>query len=172
MNLFGGASAPEGWRVKIKNMKIDVRSPGEYQAGHVPGAMNIPLEHLPDRLDDLRDAPSIEVICWSGTRAKLAAEVLSRHGITCQVLAGGTKAWQEAGRPLTGQTPRRSGWSLERQIRLVIGLFVVLGLSAELLGVPGGIYFALFIGASATITSLLGICPMGWLLMKMPWNRR
>ena len=54
---------------------FDVRSPGEYAAGHVPGAMNVPLEQVENRIHDFGNAP-IAILCQSGKRASMACEIL------------------------------------------------------------------------------------------------
>lgn len=76
---------------------LDVREPFELTAfGAIPGVVNIPMEEIPERLDDLptdKSAP-IVVICQSGTRSAGVSGFLVRKGFS-QVfnLAGGTYAW-------------------------------------------------------------------------------
>jgi rhodanese-related sulfurtransferase len=76
---------------------LDVREPFELTAfGSVPGVVNIPMEEIPERLDDLPSDRSaqIVVICQSGSRSAEIARFLARKGFT-QVnnLVGGTYAW-------------------------------------------------------------------------------
>jgi len=77
---------------------IDVREPGEYAAGHVPGARLMPLGYLPDRLPELPRGERVYVICASGNRSKAAADFLARAGIDAVSVAGGTVGWTRAGR--------------------------------------------------------------------------
>jgi rhodanese-related sulfurtransferase len=87
-------------------MLLDVRGRAEYAAGHVPGAANIPLDELPDRLGELRGTAQIAAICQSGRRSIRAAEQLGATGIDAVSVAGGTSAWVESGRPTrSGQRP-------------------------------------------------------------------
>jgi rhodanese-related sulfurtransferase len=60
---------------------VDVRSPAEFAAGHLPGAVNVPVAELPRRLDELepRDRP-IVVYCHTGARAARAAHALRSAG--------------------------------------------------------------------------------------------
>lgn len=74
---------------------LDVRRRGEYDSGHVPGAINIPLDVLPDRLDDLDVSRPLAVICASGYRSSSAASLL-RHDAVFNIV-GGTSAWIAAG---------------------------------------------------------------------------
>ncbi|WP_438487517.1 MBL fold metallo-hydrolase [Streptomyces sp. S186] len=61
---------------------IDVRNPAEYAAGALPGARNIPLAALADRLDELDPARAVILYCRSGNRSLIAAALLEAHGFT------------------------------------------------------------------------------------------
>jgi NADPH-dependent 2,4-dienoyl-CoA reductase/sulfur reductase-like enzyme/rhodanese-related sulfurtransferase len=78
---------------------LDVRSPGEFAAGHVPGATNIPIEELRGRLGELpRDRP-IAAYCQVGQRGYLATRLLAQRGFSVRNLSGGYttyKAVQQA----------------------------------------------------------------------------
>lgn len=85
---------------------IDVREPGEYLAGHLPGAVNIPrgvLEfRLPGYLEE-RDQPGmIYIYCGSSGRGILATDVIQQLGYkdVCHMI-GGFEAWKTAGLPVT-----------------------------------------------------------------------
>lgn len=67
---------------------VDVRSPGEYAQGHVPGSLNIPLGEVDKTSDKLdRDKPVI-VCCASGTRSAMAASLLKKQGFSSVYNAG------------------------------------------------------------------------------------
>jgi hydroxyacylglutathione hydrolase len=77
---------------------IDVRGHGEWAAGHLPGAPNIPLGYLTDRLKDLPRDKLVVVHCETGGRSAIAASLLRARGLTNVVnLTGGFAAWQKAG---------------------------------------------------------------------------
>ena len=81
---------------------LDVRTPEEFAAGHLPGAVNIPYTHLPARLSELSDAGDKEIVlyCATGVRAERAAERMREHGYTRLLhLDGDMKAWDEKNRP-------------------------------------------------------------------------
>lgn len=81
---------------------IDVRNPHEYEAGHVPGARLIPMAELPERVSEIpRDQP-VYVVCATGARSGRAAHFFKEQGIDATNIAGGTKAWMQAGHPTTG----------------------------------------------------------------------
>jgi phage shock protein E len=82
---------------------LDVRTPEEFAAGHVPGAINIPHDKLESRIDELLGAKNKDVVlyCRSGRRAGLAAETLSLHGFDKLLhLEGDMQKWTEANRPI------------------------------------------------------------------------
>jgi hydroxyacylglutathione hydrolase len=74
---------------------IDVRAPGEWEADHVDGAINVPLSRLSDELDRLPTDRSLVVYCASGYRSAIAASLLRRAGRTDVAdLVGGLGAWK------------------------------------------------------------------------------
>jgi len=83
---------------------LDVRSPEEYAAGHVPGAVNIPYDQVASRLAEVPKDKDVVLYCKSGRRAGIAAEALANQGYTrLQHLEGDIVAWVEKGRPV--ETP-------------------------------------------------------------------
>lgn len=73
---------------------VDVRSPLEFAAGRIPGAINIPLPDLRKRWREIpRDKP-ILVYCESGTRSYYAGRILRQLGANCRNLAGGMKTYK------------------------------------------------------------------------------
>lgn len=80
---------------------IDVREPFEFAGGHVPGARNIPLNNLPDHVDELRSAESILLVCNTGNRSGMAAEWLKKQGLDRVInIEGGTVDWLHHGFPI------------------------------------------------------------------------
>lgn len=61
---------------------LDVREADEYQAGHIPGAVLIPIETIGDYAKDLDPAQTYAVVCRSGRRSDYACQILSQHGLT------------------------------------------------------------------------------------------
>ena len=148
---------------------IDVRSPGEFAAGHIPGAVNIPMDQIEARVDDLLPAAEIVLVCQAGKRARMVAGLLAPCRSDLTVLEGGTTAWAAAGLPLVASV--KSRFSLERQVRLTAGLLVLTGVLLSLMVSQHWIYLAAFVGAGLTFAGLTDICPMAGLLIRMPWNR-
>ncbi|WP_035563182.1 rhodanese-like domain-containing protein [Hymenobacter sp. IS2118] len=79
---------------------IDVRETWEYEEGRIAGAQNIPLNSLPEKLDDLEELKDQEVIvhCKGGSRATSAKAYLTQQGFTnVRNLQGGFQAYTAAG---------------------------------------------------------------------------
>ena len=68
---------------------LDTRTEGEYAAGHIPGAINIPLDSLRQRMGELDRAKPVYVNCYSGLRSYIACRILSGNGFACANLSGG-----------------------------------------------------------------------------------
>ncbi len=80
---------------------LDVREPSEYAAGHVSGAVHVPLRELPGRVGELPADQRIYVICESGSRSRHAADALRARGLDAVNVADGTAGWRQRGWPLT-----------------------------------------------------------------------
>jgi rhodanese-related sulfurtransferase len=87
------AQLPEGLIV------LDVREPDEWEAGHIEGAVHIPLMELPQRLDEVPSGQLL-VVCKVGGRSAQAVGYLVQQGIDAINLDGGMVEWAEAGRPM------------------------------------------------------------------------
>lgn len=90
--LAGGKRvSPDVVRQKIKAgaTVVDVRTPGEFQSGAYPGALNIPVQELDRRLGELRKDRPIVVYCASGMRSASAERLLRARGFADVVNGGG-----------------------------------------------------------------------------------
>ncbi len=152
---------------------IDVRTPGEYREMHASGARNIPLDTLEPvkLLEELgtKDA-TVYMICRSGGRAAQACERITAAGWTnvCNVL-GGTLAWEMAGLPVDRND--KVTMSLERQVRIITGLLVLVGSLLGFFVHPYWIALPSIVGGGLVLAGLTNTCGMGVLLAAMPWNR-
>jgi glyoxylase-like metal-dependent hydrolase (beta-lactamase superfamily II)/rhodanese-related sulfurtransferase len=86
---------------------IDVRAPGEHDAKRIAGSVNIPLNHLVERLGDLPPGRPVLLYCAGGYRSSIGASVVQQRRIgDVSEIAGGLAAWEAAGLPLeTGLEP-------------------------------------------------------------------
>ncbi|MGV9290800.1 rhodanese-like domain-containing protein [Streptomyces sp. NPDC003719] len=154
---------------------VDVRTPGEYGGGHLPGAHNVPLDRLRQALPALRAAAErgdVLVVCASGNRSANACRVLAEHGVRAATLVGGTGAWAAQGHPLDrpagGQGAR---WGMERQVRFTAGTLVLLGLLLGLLVHPAFQLLSAGIAGGLVFSALTDTCGMAALLGRLPHNR-
>jgi rhodanese-related sulfurtransferase len=104
----GGPSVSPSQATQLMNREealvLDVREPGEYGAGHILGAKNVPLSRIDSGGAEIagkkKDRPVI-LYCESGNRSAKAAAALKAQGYTRVVnLAGGIGAWQQVGLPV------------------------------------------------------------------------
>lgn len=63
---------------------VDVRTPGEFMGGHVAGSINIPLQEVPQRIDEFKSMQNIVLCCASGMRSMQATGYLRSVGIACE----------------------------------------------------------------------------------------
>jgi rhodanese-related sulfurtransferase/glyoxylase-like metal-dependent hydrolase (beta-lactamase superfamily II) len=83
---------------------LDVRNPREYASKHIPGSLNIPLNHLQERLAEIPHDHRIAVHCAGGYRSSAAASILHQHGISNLIeMTGGLAAWESAKLPLVSE---------------------------------------------------------------------
>ena len=88
---------------------VDVREDDEWEAGHIDGAIHVPLGDLPTRLDDLPLDDDLYVICRTGGRSNRAVAWLNSNGFDAYNIAGGMGSWHlDNGKPIisgTGEEP-------------------------------------------------------------------
>lgn len=174
-NLMESPSAPaspDGIRaLAAQGRLIDVRTPAEFSAVRIPGAVNIPLDefqaHAP-RLAAL--SGPIAITCHSGKHATQAKNLLaSCQKLDVVLVSGGTEGWRTTG----GEVEvGRATMSLERQVRIAAGSLAALG-GALALGIhPTFAAIPLLIGSGLVFAGITDTCMLGMLLARMPWNRR
>ncbi len=88
---------------------LDVREADEWESGHAPDAVHVPMTELADRLDDLPDGDPLYVICRSGGRSARVTAYLNSQGWDAVNVAGGMLHWAWTGRPVIadGDAPPR-----------------------------------------------------------------
>jgi rhodanese-related sulfurtransferase len=78
---------------------LDVRTPSEFQEGHIAVARNIPVDQLFDRVDELMGR-KVYCICMSGSRSQMATILLQARGVYAHNVEGGMKSWLIKGFPV------------------------------------------------------------------------
>ena len=88
-HLEDAATLPRDGSVTL----LDTRTAGEYSRGHIDGFMNIPVDELRERLDELDKTKPVYVICQSGLRSYIACRILSGNGYDCYNFSGGLRCY-------------------------------------------------------------------------------
>ncbi len=150
--------------VDASHLILDVRSRDEFAREHIPGSLNIPLDELLSRKDELLENHGrIVVSCRSGNRAKSAYQTLEQQGFdNLALLEGGLQNWKRANQPTNSF---KSGISIMRQVQIIVGVMVLSGVF-----IPALWFLALIAGAGMLIAGLTDTCMMAVMLQKMPWN--
>ncbi len=150
---------------------LDVRTPGEFEAEHIAGAYNVPLDTLGEHGAEIRAAVAepVVLICRSGQRARKAEEALTDAGMSnLHILDGGMTAWVATGQPVRRGTPRMS---LERQVRIAAGSLAGAGGLLALLVHPLFAAVPAAVGSGLVFAGITDTCAMGMLLARLPYNR-
>lgn len=152
---------------------VDVRTPGEFAARHIPGSYNVPLPELAEHHDELRAAAGpVVLVCESGRRAEQAEARLANSGFAnVHVLDGGVAAWVDGGLPVARIHHEGAPWTLERQVRLVAGSLVA-GAVAASLAFPSARFVAGVVGAGLVVAAVTDTCALGHAISRLPYNRR
>lgn len=151
---------------------LDVRTPAEFNAYHVDGAINVPLDQLtPERVRAAGISANevVGILCQRGGRASQATAKLSAAGFRAICVDGGTLACKDAGVPLVSTA--KEVISIERQVRIGAGALVVVGVILGSVVSPGFYGLSGFVGAGLIFAGVTDWCGVGILLSKMPWNR-
>ncbi|GAB2686727.1 rhodanese-like domain-containing protein [Thalassiella azotivora] len=150
---------------------VDVRTPAEYETGHIPGSVNVPLDVVhasPAQLREALGGKDVVLVCRSGNRAEQARKALAGAGLDrAWVLTGGVTTWESVGGDLNRG---RETWELERQVRFAAGSIVLTAVLASA-AVPALKWVAAFVGGGLVLAALTDTCAMGVLIAKAPWNR-
>jgi rhodanese-related sulfurtransferase len=151
---------------------VDVREPDEHARQRIPGARNLPLSQLEEAELAVHQGRPVLFHCRSGARTEGNAERLAaKAGPGCQayIIEGGLEAWRQAGLPVAED--RRQPIEVIRQVQIVAGSMVLLGVLLGALVSPWLYGLSAFVGAGLVFAGVTGTCGMASLLRRMPWNR-
>jgi rhodanese-related sulfurtransferase len=149
---------------------IDVREPDEHARERIPGARPLPLSRL-DQVPPVRTEGRLAILhCRSGSRtAANATRLAGAVAGECAILEGGLAAWKAAGLPV--EIDRRRPIEVMRQVQIVAGSLVILGVLLGVLASPWFLLLAGFVGCGLVFAGVTGWCGMARLLALAPWNR-
>jgi rhodanese-related sulfurtransferase len=173
MNVINPIELNQRMKAGQPGLMLDVRTPAEYAALHVPGAALEPLDSFKATRVAERYAGAktpLYIICRSGTRAKEAIGRLEKAGHTeCHLVEGGIEEWERAGLPVERGPSRVI--SLERQVRIAAGAVVLIGTLLGVYWIRGFLAVPGAVGAGLIFAGVTDRCGLAVVLGKMPWNR-
>jgi len=102
LTRLDGTSAP---------LVVDLRKPVEFGVAHVPGAINIPLDELEARIDELRHEHGVLIYCINGARTRQAEPIVYANDIEdVYHLDGALQGWIQGGHPIEKGGVKKTGW--------------------------------------------------------------
>jgi rhodanese-related sulfurtransferase len=149
---------------------IDVREVGEYATEHIEGAISMPLSTFDSTHIDKIGGKPIVLCCQSGMRSNKASQKLLENGFGAVIqLRGGLSSWKDAG--FKTQVDRKAPISLFRQVQIVAGSLVVMGIGLGVFVSPWFLLLSGFVGCGLVFAGLTNTCAMGLLLRQLPYNQ-
>lgn len=150
---------------------LDVRSVFEFTQAHIKDSINAPLDTLSAKINELSQTKQTYIVlCRSGNRSVMAADMLLQSGIPgVKVMDGGIMRWQKDKLPVE---KGERAMSLERQVRLAAGSLVLLGIILSWLLHWAFIGISVFVSCGLIFSGLTDSCLLGMLLMKLPYNKK
>lgn len=167
------ALKPEVVEARVRQghaLLIDIREDDEFARRHIPGALSRPLSRF-DAVA-LPEMAGTDVIftCRSGMRTTANADRLAGPvGGNAYVLEGGLDGWTRAGLPV--EANRKAPLEMMRQVQIVAGSLVLLGVVLGWIVSPQFFALSAFVGAGLTFAGVSGFCGMARVLGLLPWNR-
>lgn len=105
---FGPLPSVDAAAVPSEGFVLDVREDDEWAAGHVEGALHIPMSDFVNRFGELTEAvpdgARVHVMCRVGGRSAQVTQYLVRQGVDAVNIDGGMQAWDGSGRPMVTDT--------------------------------------------------------------------
>lgn len=150
---------------------LDVRSVLEYVDTHIKDSLNVPIDSLIPRIEELKQQNKKYIVfCRTGNRSPMAADMLIQSGIHgIKIMEGGMIRWEKERLPIIKGV---SGISLERQIRIIAGSLVLTGILLSLFLNKAFIFISIFVSCALIYSGITDNCLMGMLLMKLPYNKK
>lgn len=149
---------------------IDVRTKGEFEHQSIGSAICLPLDEIDKRLGEIPGDKPVYMICRSGKRSQVAVEKLQARGFDNVInVQGGMQAYAKMG---GGDLQSiRSALPVMRQVQMVAGFMVLLGVVLSWFVAREFIFLSGFVGIGLMFAGITGYCPLGEALLVMPWNR-
>ena len=148
---------------------IDVRTTSEFRSGHIPGSINIPMDEVESRLEDVPKGRPVLMVCQSGRRSELVRDQIRGKLDQLSCIDGGFVEWVKSGLPVVRSTKTRM--ALDRQAMIGASVIVLTSVALGTFISPAWYFLALLPGVGLMLAGTTGFCLMGIILSTMPWNK-
>ncbi|MCH8979095.1 MAG: rhodanese-like domain-containing protein [Armatimonadetes bacterium] len=148
---------------------VDVRTTGEFASGHIARSINVPMDEIEARLEDIPTGGKVVLVCQSGMRSKMTFDRLRGRLDKVVCLDGGIDSWTKSGQPVVQSV--RSSIALDRQAMIGASVIILMSVGLGAFVSPGWFYLALVPGVGLMMAGAFKFCLMGTVLSKMPWNK-
>jgi rhodanese-related sulfurtransferase len=157
-------------RIRAGAVLVDIRELDEHVRERIPGARHHALSML-DKASPARSGDDILIFhCKSGARTQAnTPRLAAAAGCEAYVLEGGIEAWKKLGLPVASD--RKHPIAMARQVQILAGGLVLLGMVLGLLLTPAFYALSAFVGAGLVFAGVTDFCASARLLALMPWNR-
>jgi rhodanese-related sulfurtransferase len=150
---------------------FDIREPDEFAREHIIGAKNAPLSQLDvNQFNTLNDEQVVVFHCQSGNRTRMNENKFKQLKCkTVLVLQNGFAEWKTTGCAITQNA--KAPLPIMRQVQMIAGFFVVLGVILGFFISPYFSLFSGFVGLGLMFAGITGYCGMANMLMFLPYNK-
>jgi rhodanese-related sulfurtransferase len=166
---------PEEYQALVKTQEVilcDIREPDEHNRERIADAINTPLSSLHQQ--DIKSLAKGKVVvfhCLSGNRTKQNAHKFADTGaVATYIMSGGMNAWKKSNYATI--TDEKAPLPIMRQVQIVAGFLILLGVVLSYLISPVFILLSGFVGAGLMFAGISGFCGMANILMFLPYNKR
>ncbi len=164
------------WLDADEAILIDVREHDEFKDEYIPHSLFMPLRAVHKLIKQVGIAENKKIIthCQSGVRSKIAIKRMqakSEYKNELYSLDGGILAWKEAGFPVVSSILGPNGFSIFRQVQVIVGGVIALAILLGFSGMPVWFAIAGLMGAMLCFAGITGWCGLAFVLSNMSWNK-
>lgn len=169
MKRMSASEFSQKWAADPSLAVVDVRTPAEFNTVYLPGSTNVPVSDITaDAVHAAASEGPVYLMCRTQKRAEMACEKLGDQ-VNCElvVIEGGIENVD----PKLLKHGERKTIALDRQMRVIAGLMVLIGVLGGFFIHPAWFGLSGFIGAGLMFSGITDACPMLMVLARMPWNK-
>jgi rhodanese-related sulfurtransferase len=158
------------WLANDEAVLIDIREADEFARERIVGSVLAPLSSFTETDFNRFDGKKVVFHCAGGNRTQLAStELLGSGCCEIYILDKGMEGWKAAG--LSTFVNKKAPISIMRQVQILVGMFIVLGVSLGLMVSPWFFGLSAMMGGGLLFAGISGTCAMASMLTYLPYNR-